>query len=288
VGIDKYSDKSNLPNLNCCVNDAKDLEKVLKEKHQFSRTELLLNDKATRWNILNMIERIQKHCNPASRLVVFFAGHGSGEFSGFFFPFDYEEDLWNSAIDMSDIQRCAEYTRNPLHILFVFDCCFSGKVLELDKLKSRSVSMLPLNTRAIQCMTAGASTEPVYEKQGHGVFTKYLLDGLRGDAFTKNWLSARNLTQWISKKMEQTMKDKKFKTKQVPKFGSLSSDVGEFIFFRARPEVQGPSELPEPPKPETVTVSRNWIITILCVILYCLFIYWLYKDTQSALSQADI
>jgi len=211
---------------------------------------------------LTEIENLQENCDPASRLLVFLACHGSDEFDGFFMPFDYVKGRYHTAIPMGDFVRLAERWHNPLHVLFIFDCCYSGKALLTPKFgslcrwtvapkndkftESKVVSfptkeqanrdtddeeskMLPLNLPAIQCMTAGASDELADERFSHGggVFTKYLLDGLRGAAFTQNWLSARRLTAWIAKKMKS---DKK--VKQVPQFGCLTSGNGEFVFFR--------------------------------------------------------
>jgi len=260
--------------------------------------------------------------------VCVYVGHGSAECDGFFCPFDCVKDRYHSAMAMNDLQRIATFVRNPLHILFVLDCCYSGKALLMPKSGSQYRSkpvpfpkkeqvdgdnmyvrmyvcmyvfvccvcvcvrfwmyvcmyvvcmyvvsvgtwicvcvyfytfqftrmftylsimhakysdekeskMLPLNIRAIQCITAGASTERVTEMGGHGVFTKYLLDGLRGAAFTQNWLSARSLTVWIADKMKSDVN-----VHQVPAFGCLSYDRGEFVFFR-------------PPVPPPLTVKAK-------------------------------
>lgn len=254
VGIDKYHPRSGLKPLQYAVNDARAVARVLKEKHEFDVVELLLEEKATRRNILMRVEALQRNCTPVSRLVVFLAGHGSIEGDGFFCPVDSVKDSFHSTMPMSDLQRIATFVRNPLHILFVLDCCFSGKALLMPTLRqsrmmkvalipiSKSDSdsesekkvseMLPLNQRAIQCITAGASYEPVYEIDGHGVFTKYLLSGLCGGAFSKaqKWISARHLAEWIAMKMKADPA-----VSQSPGFGCLSNDTGDFVFFRPRP-----------------------------------------------------
>jgi len=253
VGIDNYSSKSGLTALTFAVNDATAFARVLKENHKFDIVELLVEEKATHRNILMRVEALQKLCTPTSRLVVFLAGHGSPEIDGFFYTFDSVKDSFFSSMPISDLQRIAKYQRDPLHILFVLDCCFSGKALPQTEMKAVDIptktilnvqkvpttgmrvvitptkkpQMLPLNLRAIEYITSGASDELVREVGGHGVFTKYLLAGLSGAAFSHKWISAKSLWQWIANKMKGDND-----VDQSPCFGSLSKDKGEFVFYR--------------------------------------------------------
>jgi len=94
---------------------------------------------------------------------------------------------------------------------------------------AKMAEKLSLNQRSIQCITAGASTESVYESNGQGVFTKYLLAALCGGAFSRHWITAEELTEWIGKRMKADPT-----VHQPPCFGCLSKDMGEFVFFRPR------------------------------------------------------
>lgn len=149
VGINKYYQKPGVlyPKvLQGCVNDALAIQSVLKQKFGFSQENIisLLDDKATRPNVLAGFETILSKIKSGDAFVFFFSGHGVWMSNNDQSPLDQSiKDKMNQAMVMSDL-----YAKN-LDCLFtdgllkktinrfidkraivtsIFDCCFSGKL----------------------------------------------------------------------------------------------------------------------------------------------------------------
>lgn len=149
VGINKYYQKPGVlyPKvLQGCVNDALAIQSVLKQKFGFNQENIiaLLDDKATRSNVLAGFETILSKIKSGDAFVFFFSGHGVWMSNSDQSPLDQSiKDKMNQAMVMSDL-----YAKN-LDCLFtdgllkktinrfidkravvtsIFDCCFSGKL----------------------------------------------------------------------------------------------------------------------------------------------------------------
>ena len=112
------------------INDAKALEKVLKEKYTFNEVELIENP--TKSQILKKLrEYSRKTYLDYDQLLIFFSGHGieDQDYSdkGHIVPVDaYDDDVF-SCIMLNDIMDRVNAIPSP-HILFIVDACFSGKM----------------------------------------------------------------------------------------------------------------------------------------------------------------
>ena len=74
VGIDNYR---HWPHLEYAVKDAREVAALL--KFRGFQLQLLIDEKATRSNILRKLETIKKSADVNSRVVIYFAGHGQTE-----------------------------------------------------------------------------------------------------------------------------------------------------------------------------------------------------------------
>jgi len=129
-------------------------------------------------------------CAAEDVVVIAFSGHGSETHQ----LVTHDTDLRNldgTAIPLAVLSEW--FTRIPANRLILFlDCCFSGgigaKVLQVE---STPREMLSAEARLDQLagegrliVTASAVTEPAYENSrfGHGFFTYYLIEALKGPA----------------------------------------------------------------------------------------------------------
>ena len=87
----------------------------------------------------------------------------------------------------------------------------------LDKITTR---------KAHQMLTAGGKGEQAHEEEGHGVFTKYILEGLAGsaDRDEKGYVTFSDLASYVKPKVTRMTRNS-----QVPQYGSIDGE-GEFVF----------------------------------------------------------
>jgi hypothetical protein len=138
VGINKYT-KLDGANLAGCVNDAKDFANTLLiNGFPPTRIKLLVDEKATRANIMKKLEWLVQDTKPGDVLVYYHSGHGSQitDVDG-----DEEEDRYDEMLIPSDFiwdDPKTHLTDDDLHEFFtgktpegvrcdvILDTCFSG------------------------------------------------------------------------------------------------------------------------------------------------------------------
>ena len=231
VGINAY-DK--WPSLEYAVNDARSIQKRLKDMGFDTIT--LLDNNATRENILKVLgDELPKKVEKNDRVIIFFAGHGQteeladGSQMGYIVPVDSDtRNIFSTAISMDQVRQFSR--RLPAkHVLYLIDACYSGLGL------TRSGGIPPsdrnylnkITTRkAHQMLTAGGKGEQAHEEEGHGVFTKYILEGLDGlaDRDDKGYVTFSDLASYVKPKVTRMTRNS-----QVPQYGSIDGE-GEFVF----------------------------------------------------------
>jgi S1-C subfamily serine protease/uncharacterized caspase-like protein len=271
IGINAYE---KWPSLEYAVNDAKSIQKRLKEMGFDTIT--LLDNNATRENILKVLgDELPKRVQKNDRVIIFFAGHGQtedladGSQMGYIVPVDSDtRNIFSTAISMDQVRQFSR--RLPAkHVLYLIDACYSGLGL------TRSGGIPPsdrdylnkITTRkAHQMLTAGGKGEQAHEEERHGVFTKYILEGLDGsaDRDDKGYVTFSDLASYVKPKVTRMTRNS-----QVPQYGSIDGE-GEFVFVltktaptateipsREREPVARQPERLEPEKPRNLTIGPD-------------------------------
>jgi Caspase domain/Tetratricopeptide repeat len=232
IGIDTYQ---RFPRLGYAVADAKAVAALLPSLG-FAKENIyvLLNEDATKIRIESTLYRRLRVMGPNDRLFVYFAGHGEtvairGGEEGYMLPADADPDaLPPSAIAMDDMQRIAK--RLPAkHYLFVMDACFSGfAATRASDAKGVTQEYLgaALREPVVQVITAGGKGQRSIEEQGHGLFTRYLLEGLRGhaDQEGRGFITAGQLAAWLEPRVVRASKGK-----MTPQYARIDGE-GHFVF----------------------------------------------------------
>jgi len=218
IGINDYQKVSKLTN---AVNDAKKFADLLKTMG-FEVDELYDSD-ATRENITSNFfddEKLPSTINKEDRLIVYFAGHGhsvpnsrDGSVTGYLIPQDGEGGKWSTCIDFNDIVQRGVKRINAKHILFLFDCCFSG-IATLRSITSAIPSMEPskiveecTRKKAVQIIVAGQDDELVLDQSifsNNSPFTGALIEGLssgEADMNKDGVLTATELGVYLDRKV---------------------------------------------------------------------------------------
>jgi hypothetical protein len=241
IGINAYQKVT--PRLNYAVADARAVAAALPALG-FSRqnVRVLLDADATKARIETVLYREFARMGPQDRLLVFFAGHGetaptkTGE-EGYILPVDADRDaLPITAIAMDEVRRIGNRVRAK-HVLFVMDACFSGFALTRDVVPQSTTDeylAAAMREPELQVLTAGRKGERSIEEGGHGLFTRRLLDGLRGlaDPEGRGIVTAAQLAAWIEPRVVRDSKGR-----MTPQYGKLDGE-GQFVF------VPGPRPVP--------------------------------------------
>lgn len=169
IGINNYPGKNKLRG---CVNDATAIDSLLKingdESHNFD-VKLLLDDEATKDNIVKSIKNLYKNNDDVSLL--YFSGHGMcGEDDGSLISVELEP-IWFKEI-MEEISKA-----HTKYNVIILDCCFSGKFANESYIGDKTI--LSDNTVVL---TACRPDEPAVDNRiiKHGTFTSLLMSALEG------------------------------------------------------------------------------------------------------------
>jgi hypothetical protein len=224
IGISDYEDPK-LADLSYAEDDAAAIYRYYRsrgipEDHLFT----LLNSNATARNIKGLLGTQLR--SLASRtddtVIIYFAGHGTREidsassdgdgYSRYLLPYDADlSDLFGTALRREDLDIIFHRLRSE-HIVFILDSCFSGggRSIPMPYQASQAApNALPRDSlrrpsKGLVVLSAAGPGEPALEGgrretvEGvrkeppgsddipHGVFTHYLLEGLRGAADSNN------------------------------------------------------------------------------------------------------
>ena len=238
--------------------DAVDVAEVLK-KNGFVVTLLKNTNKSTFLSYLG--DFTYKYGQEENnQLLFYYAGHGhtvplsSGEELGYIvmvdspLPLKDPQNFDSKSVDMQYlITQCKKI--NSKHVLFMFDCCFSGTVLNV-----RNIVTPPAITDVVrypvrQFITAGRSNEPVPDRSYFKELFLDLLEGRREEPNKDGYLTGEELGYFLKVNVPL------YNETQHPQYGKIRDpnlDKGDFVFVleKAKPiEV----EVKIPPKPPETT-----------------------------------
>lgn len=253
IGINAYQ---RAPRLNYAATDARAVaDQLVQLGFPRRNIRLLIDGEATRAGIERVLYREFSGMGREDRLLVYFAGHGEtlavkGGEEGFILPVDAEPDaLSATAISIDDLRRIGKRVRAK-HVLFLMDACFSGLALTRDiVVKPTPDTELQLASRepVVQVLTAGRKGERAIEEGGHGLFTRRLLEGLRGHADTegRGVVTAGDLASWLTPRVIHDSNGR-----MNPQYAKLDGE-GQFLFVVPRSEKVEP-----PPRGSLVLMAR--------------------------------
>ena len=177
-----------------------------------------------------------------NRLLIYYAGHGhtdtlaDGRSFGYIVPSDAplpgtdKIGFERKAIDMRQIENFAEQIRAK-HAFFVFDSCFSGKLLSRSDIRVPPYVLDEVARPVRQFITAGAANQEVPDES---VFRKLFVRALAGDADEDRdgYILGSELAKFL--KREVTAHSNRTQTPQYGKILNLDLNQGDFVFVSPR------------------------------------------------------
>ncbi|MCD4674400.1 MAG: caspase family protein [Desulfobacula sp.] len=220
IGINEYQ---SVRHLKYAVNDAKAFKNYLKynigvpEKNLF----YLTDKQASKRNLQKILgTHLKRSASKEDTVFIFFAGHGAVEsdpgnpdgdgFEKYLLPYDADlNDLYTSSISMDEIRKIFQRIRSE-RIIFIADSCYSGASGGRTILTSSSRANLSDNFleriskgkgRIIISSCAANEVSQEDDNFKHGLFTYYLLKGLRSEADFDNdgLISVGEIFGYVSK-----------------------------------------------------------------------------------------
>lgn len=273
IGISKYEKAGPLEN---AENDAKGIKDVLVSKYDYKEENitLLLNESATKDNIMDEYCKYFDGTGKNDSLIVYYAGHGNTKLGidgnqGFLIPYDGTEENWNTLISWDELRDKAQLIKAK-HIFFIFDACYSGLALNRALTSGNTRFLNDIMKRGVrQVLTAGMFDQTVNDGKGplpdHSIFTGYVIKALEGEAADENGILTANLVMpYVYRKVGNNTY-----TRQTPCYGSVWGD-GDFVFSTGNDSEDGDIkknddkmiQIPSPFDEGAVRVNNDYIETL--------------------------
>lgn len=230
IGVGQYN-SSAIPQLRYAVADAELVHQVLLGQGGFKKENvLLLTDKTERkptlrdlkWALGTFLARSAK---KDDLIVIYFAGHGAPEIdprgaesdglAKYLVPSDADpNDLYSTALAMDEFQTIFDRIEADSVVVFL-DACYSGaaggRTFASRRTRAGRVDEVFLDRltrskgRAIVTASRGSEVSLEVPELGHGLFTHYLVQGLRGaaDLDRDGIVSLQEVYQYLEQQVAQ-------------------------------------------------------------------------------------
>ncbi|MDX2134981.1 MAG: caspase family protein [Saprospiraceae bacterium] len=198
VGISVYQDSA-ITDLRYAHRDAELFAAFLQSKPggnlSGNHLRLLTNQKASLANIQSALDWLLKKAQKGDRAIIYFSGHGdverlSDDEKGYLLAYDTPKNNYRmNAVDLDyfNEQIVAELSRQGARVIVVTDACHSGS-LAGEGIGGREATAAELMKRyatevkMMSCQPHELSQESDKWGAGRGVFSYYLINGLKGQA----------------------------------------------------------------------------------------------------------
>ena len=200
IGINEYKDQS-IGKLSCAANDAKVIGECLQDVCKFDDVRLFISggdNEPTNDAILQTLSNLAPHLQEDDLFLFYFAGHGIHTEEGSYLLTcnSLAQFPSSGSLSMKDLERCFSNFDSTNRVL-ILDACRnnprSGRGNEdnvltknfsrdiLAAAKASTPGLIPATCILHSCSLGQRAYE--WHDQGHGAFTYYLLEGMRGKAY---------------------------------------------------------------------------------------------------------
>ncbi|MCX5854731.1 MAG: caspase family protein, partial [Deltaproteobacteria bacterium] len=192
-GISNYREKI-IPEVKYASRDAEVMAKYLEHLAGIPRSNIMVltNDKVTKSDLEAYLEDwLPRRVTKNSRVFVYYAGHGAPDPQGrdaYIVPYDGNPDFPTKLYPLSRMYDTLNKLSNG-ETAVMLDSCFSGakgRSVASEGARPLVMSMespsLTVGKVTVVAASTGSQISSDYDKVRHGLFTYYLLRGIRGDA----------------------------------------------------------------------------------------------------------
>lgn len=223
VGVGDYQNEQ-IEDLKYTAADAQSFNDFLRTPEggsvQTDHIKLLLNREATRENILRDMEWIADRASENHLVIIYIAMHGIAEQGELYFLGHNSDprNLLATGIKKSELESVLQRRLRSNKVVWFADACHSGSLGEDPQIALRASRASATNRllgeivkarNGLALFTSAQAAEYSQESAkwggGHGVFTYYLLQGLRGaaDRNKDNFVSVLELYDYVSRQVNE-------------------------------------------------------------------------------------
>ncbi len=221
VGVEAYDDPTISP-LRFAGRDAQAVAAALADSALPTRCEVLTSDaeaaaKPTRSNVLRALQNARNQAAPGDRLLFFFAGHGvERDGRQYLLTSDTNRELIaETALPMTLVSRALSGLQAEA-ALFILDACRNDPqagrgdadaVLDESLARGLRPALVGATAGASRCRVATLLACGIGERAWedpdtrHGVFTRYLVAGLKGGAFVDGECTLHGLAGYLEREL---------------------------------------------------------------------------------------
>ena len=229
------------------ANDAKRMADFLFTEAGFDYVRLLTEDKVTKDRVAELMsEDFPNQLTADDRFLFYWSGHGDtravavGDGKAGYLPLrDTPAGRWSRMIAMEDVQRWNRFLP-ARQSLFLLDACFGGLAGVVPQSSApRHLRVEQLAQPGHHVMSAGTENEQTIASDywGGSLFTRALIDGLRGDAdaatgFERNGIvSLTELKSYVQNRVLHERQLAGWTHQITPQVRDLRVNSGEFFFL---------------------------------------------------------
>jgi WD40 repeat protein len=271
VGVSQYANREY--NLSYTTDDATSfatqlkLEQEKRTQYQSVEIKTLMNENATKANILAELKKLAASVQPEDAVVVYFSGHGKASGDHFYLvPHDLGYSGPRDQLSDEGLQQILTHSISDLELeeafrgidagqmFMIIDACNSGQALENKDEPRRG----PMNTRGLAqlayekgmyIMTASQNVEEAFVSEWlkHSYLTYALVEeGLKTKAADADHNGEVNLREWfdyalarVPKLREETLQSKSLE-EVTPKLKAARTQKSQTprVFYRREPDAQ--------------------------------------------------
>lgn len=200
VGVSSYRNLNKEQQLQYAHRDAQDFAAFLRSPNgggfPANQITLLLNQDASVSAIRSALgTALPRSVEPEDVVVIFFAGHGvvEGERDGYLLAHDSDpQNLYATALPIAELDRIITERIRARSVIMIADACHAGKLgwtsraTEAQIMVNRYLDEVGKSGQGVLRLLGSRADQRSYESEqwggGHGVFTHFLLKGLKGEA----------------------------------------------------------------------------------------------------------
>jgi hypothetical protein len=230
IGIEEYREEG-IPLVSYARSDAEKVREYLmnvvgiRADHIFT----VFDEDATTVDLAELIEdRLPMVVDEKSLVFIYYAGHGTHDDQGnsYLIPYNGKPSSTRSLYPLSDLN--AALAKLPTeNVLVALDACFTGggRSAMAEGARPAVMAKLPDFKHVTLAAAKANQTANAYDAAEHGLFTYYLLNGLKGDADTdaNGWVELGELYEYVSNNVSRTASRVLFKD-QTPT--AIPCDLG--------------------------------------------------------------
>ena len=228
VGVSKYANEKF--NLNFSEKDARDFAATMLAQKGFLYRDVivksLLNEQATKDEILDGLDWIRKETTSNDVAMIFFSGHGVNDQNNYYYfcPHNVDpERLLRTGVAFTDIKNTVSAIAGKA--LFFVDTCHSGNSIGMAGRRGGLDINIVINElssaqNGAVVFSASTGSESSYERPewNNGAFTKALIEGLNGaaDFLSKGRITYTMLNVYVTERVKELTKGQQHPTMISP------------------------------------------------------------------------